>query len=1648
MLDNNILNALGLSEYYPNKLGREEVYTLSQYSLSNTTSQATQDLPFYFLANLLALNYQARWLKVEYQREESDDDDDIWNEDESNIEPTTQQVHPLDVIIATLLCCHPIIHQDLVVKLWECKLAIPLVVQESQEHPPKFFLWAMRALVMRWKRTQGQELRSEERAIADYPMQTISFIRLDRSEISKSALLNTVIFGSNPHDVFFHRDSEGSNHYRQLAEGSIELAWHLPEGDFLTNTGTQNNFQLDNITAFANLRGDARQYPQQLELIKHISSYIFLFVSAKELQSSVSIIKKFLSAGKAVILLLTNKSIEPIDNQSIKDWIENFKTENKLKQISFIKLSGKSIPEIREKIRQQLTRLNPIIDKPEISLESLAEIMSQEGMDIDEYDDDCQQGIQQANKILEIVRQYPPDERKAKLLPLQNKLWKDWADADKEMVRQQRKTSTESSGEYAKKQYNRRACSRKEQIQLVQQDNLPFIIVFFCKKLLQNRAQTNEYFIRQLKLQLDALSRVELPELYSAYGEKMRLLGEYPAIPISNEFNVSQADSQEQELHTRNAINQELQLIDAEITSQSFGLEHLLREIGQIYLALKSIEAYGENPKHKFHRTKEQEEWYQELPNIVAKLLLYGYPLEIMDGEVSSVPLAWVQAVLQAFTQLVKRKLNKDNPSIFALSAMGIQSSGKSTLLNVMFGLQFAVSAGRCTKGIFLQPVKLSESLQEKLKVDYIFVIDTEGIKSSEQSLDPDTLHDNELSTFVIGLSDLTLIKVSGENSEYLKDILPISVQAFLRMRQVSLKPKTKIIHRNVDTSSSEKLNKQNVHLNNTLDKYTALACREERQPIQPFRNIINFDLRKDVEYLGTLYKGTSGRNPIDPDYSKNVKEITNEIIDEITQVSISSINKFTEHIENLWDAVKKDDFVYEFKNTIQIQARGILDRFWSEIIQASDEDIAKLVSLSYREIRSCRSELDVDNVTSKYKRELSSLAQQILKSNNEKIEDFFKAQDGHYENAMKKWEASTINSFEEWLDNKKRTSIQQIESYHDSRLAALKRMKKSVGYKEVFTKRITAYVKQKKQNKGAEILINLQETELRHEFDSLWEDLLKEIKSPTFKSENVVLDIESILSVRYRKTFSSITQRKGRKVLQDCHIEEFKISNEYYRELGIQGFINTLNRKDILEIEEQINRLKNNLLKELYEKLDRAERKLTPYNQNLSMFSKFLVRVDEQFLKTSEDARGVLKILGFILTRECKSDLFMIISGEAIRRLEKIHKLWREEQDPVLTMDKERESYWQLFLTMFQSANLQQATIAILKEIIEEGISQNIENELPNWILNIRQELKYNKFFRTKQSLIAGIMIDLSEKDNFEDYLEYIRYPKTAFKKWFAQHIDHYNRDGKIRRIVETEIDTSVQQAISIIQKTNASIFDSSDKSYSILNWLDKFLELDGSNLISENIERIERLAEQFPKEDFIFPDNEIHENLQEVKNNLLTSVLLSQLSKATSEKYQKIRNQVVQKIFDDNLQCVESCPFCGEICMLGAKHKSDILHVSFKNIHRPQGLTGFSDDQTNRLNIESCSELIAGNYRFKNYDTNGEWKNYKSYRDIYPTWDIKGDFSLEVEDYWKWVMYKYNSEFAKQYSAKEADIPEAWKMITKEQATENLRQIIDGQL
>ncbi|KAL0151900.1 hypothetical protein M9458_052792 [Cirrhinus mrigala] len=200
----------------------------------------------------------------------------------------------------------------------------------------------------------------------------------------------------------------------------------------------------------------------------------------------------------------------------------------------------------------------------------------------------------------------------------------------------------------------------------------------------------------------------------------------------------------------------ELERICEDLQAATFGLEHIMREISQIYESCSSVK----------NNKKDLQIDFSSLPSLAAEMMICGFPLELMNGDAAHVPVIWISAVLD---QLI-HKLGDQR--VFVLSVLWIQSSGKSTMLNAMFGLQFAVSADRTTRGAFMQLIRVSDEMKTHLRFDYILVVETEGLHALELTGRSTRHHDNELATFVVGLANLTLINIFGENPSEMQDLL------------------------------------------------------------------------------------------------------------------------------------------------------------------------------------------------------------------------------------------------------------------------------------------------------------------------------------------------------------------------------------------------------------------------------------------------------------------------------------------------------------------------------------------------------------------------------------------------------------------------------------------------------------------------------------------------------------------------------------------------------------------------------------------------------------------------------------------------------------------------------------------------------------
>ena len=101
---------------------------------------------------------------------------------------------------------------------------------------------------------------------------------------------------------------------------------------------------------------------------------------------------------------------------------------------------------------------------------------------------------------------------------------------------------------------------------------------------------------------------------------------------------------------------------------------------------------------------------------------------------------------------------------VFVISVLGPQSSGKSTLLNFLFGSKFSTGTGRCTKGIYANCINIDHP-----EYEIVLVLDTEGLQSAEKD---DEEFDRKITLFCLAVSHLVIINVKGDMHNSMERLL------------------------------------------------------------------------------------------------------------------------------------------------------------------------------------------------------------------------------------------------------------------------------------------------------------------------------------------------------------------------------------------------------------------------------------------------------------------------------------------------------------------------------------------------------------------------------------------------------------------------------------------------------------------------------------------------------------------------------------------------------------------------------------------------------------------------------------------------------------------------------------------------------------
>ncbi|XP_036182997.1 up-regulator of cell proliferation-like isoform X2 [Myotis myotis] len=750
-----MLSLLGLETHQAQKLGLQDALQISSDSVRNWAPQAPRDLPWTFLRKLQARSAEARSTAVlaspsgarpaekESQMEEEviywDTADDISADIYSFSELPTPDtpVNPLDLLCALLLASDGFLQQEIVLRMSLCQFALPLVLPDSEHHAHTFLLWAMRGVVRTWWAQPPRGAGSlREDSVVLARAPAFAFVRMEVSSNSKSQLLNAVLSpGHRQRDCFWHRDLSLGTSPREIADGLVEVSWLLP-------TGREDLDLCPEPVAFLNLRGDIGSHWLQFKLLTEVSSAVFILtdnISKKEYKL-LSSMKG--SATKYYFILSPYRGKRN----------SNLRFLNRLTPVLrmdhshvLVKVSSTDGARFTRRVRAIVAS---VARSPcrRVSVEDMAHAARRLGLKVDEDCEECQRAKDRMERITRSIRD--PDAYRREELRLQGEPWRKAARVEKELCQAQ------WAGDPADK---RRAELRQRLLELRTQQSghdpaggvQEFIAGISCPSLGER-----QYFLRWMEWGLAWVAQPrprQLPEAAPTLRPKQGGAGDRePLWP------------------------------------EPLGVEHFLREMGQFYEAESCLVEAGKLPTGQRR--------FAHFPGLALELLVRGLPLELVDGSTRSTPLRWVTGLLKELHTRLERRSR-----LVVLSALGVPGTGKSTLLNTMFGLRFATGRGRGPRGAFMQLVTVAESFSQDLGCDHILVIDSGGLIAGAPATAGERFElEASLATLIMGLSDVTVISLAET-----RDIPPAILHAFLRLEKTGHMPNYQFVYQNLHDTSA-----------------------------------------------------------------------------------------------------------------------------------------------------------------------------------------------------------------------------------------------------------------------------------------------------------------------------------------------------------------------------------------------------------------------------------------------------------------------------------------------------------------------------------------------------------------------------------------------------------------------------------------------------------------------------------------------------------------------------------------------------------------------------------------------------------------------------------------------------------------------------
>ncbi|XP_071836096.1 interferon-induced very large GTPase 1-like [Apostichopus japonicus] len=1458
-----------------------------------------------------------------------------------------------DFIFAVLHCSDNFLRQDILEKMSACQLAVPLLLSGiKSKKQPIFLRWACRRILKKWK--GARDLFAIEQPIISHSIFTVSVLRIGEIGMSKSQLLNHMIGpcqGSGAHPYFLTNDLDTVS--SKFSLGSIESIWFLP-------TSANKNEIFKNAMAFLNLRGDCSIHPTQREFACTAANLTIVFVPTDERHNFVEVIRDVKKKSCQTLFIAVKDPMGPVEQlQHDRNW-------------TFVK--GLHVKTLSKYICQEI---ETICDKNDGKISSLCDFDAQ-NVDIDENITHIKTAQSAVNNIFHNAKDQDVIKFKNENFKLQ-KAWKKLIQLDKERFSFDNQDGTTFEQKRSKdktiiKEY------REAQLQCQLSDSVQCYLN--SVKNVSDQETFVKYFLGILHDKIFQIVSTNTHVDWKTIFKLEEKIRQYKTSHPETGNCDDQTGHQGRALKDYESSVEECNKLHASCKVKNLGCEHFLREIGQQYEAYKEACCV--------RKTSINSSEFPLYPSIAAQLILQMHSFELMDGDTGCVPITWVTAVLDTLTQ----KLS--NPKVLVLSVIGVQSSGKSTLLNSMFGLRFPVRAGRCTRGLFIRLLKVEEIMAAKLGFDYLIVVDTEGLRSIDHD---DHRFDNELVTFALSISNVGIFNIGGENIGHdMVGVLQIAAHALMRMKEVDLKSRCKIVQQRVSDITSGDMNKSNTNsIKVTLDEATRYAAEEEglEGRYSQFSDVV--DLRVDVDMQTIPCLWTGGMSPPNPLYAEKVAKIREGLFDDIETQMITTeltLSTFTERVRNVWKAVKEENFVFNFQDSVRA--------------------------------------VDFNQLCLHYNVWLIQMRQSVRKKSEEVL-------------TRVSIESADLKSLiEEQIEESKKTLKKKLDDYltnHQRRNIISKHRQNFLGDIDITMKEV----------KNQTDMRLTEEIEIRNlernppKLNGEW--LVKAISDVNEIVPNIRVEIgEAIPLQPYNQYF-----QKYLKSLWSNWTKDIKIESGIIRTLNITD-LQSLCEKLLLRVTRDMavgSEIKNLLSHEGGIK----------NHVKLPDCSKY---INEKYLKVWIIDKEMSKKRDYLSKETCDQQSVEqdLIIQQKSRIVDAFVQSVISSRISEVIMERKRSFDSNLFQLMVRKALLELSTKSdgiklpptLIAKVLLHLSSKSVKNVFGNAHVCADD---FRDFYGDEENVIR---LHLFHVINYSDpAVSAANFIYHFIKAVLTKKADSYNisevhqikrvqlpwdllefmsSDGIDQHQYMYGIDTSlIMPSLSAIVNSYVmhqnSIISNKLSNVWRNSMTTKLVTLEQTHSIGSYKEWTKGLVRECNIDPCIVSTDELFRE----PNHILVSKYL-QRHVAQWESDVIINVSDIQVAAGLTYVCDETCPMCGVFC--DNVMKSHQIHSS--HLHRPRGMAGETYSGSNHLVIEDCNVSISlPTASFTN--AFGNIILCKCYKKSFPDWEIQPLDDYPGKQFWQWVFASKIKMFAGVFGKSTELIPNHWYFITKEAALNSLQ-------